>query len=1203
MTPEEKELAKRKALALAGARARAGTEHGSQTPGLGVTHAQPQAPKVRSAAEVLQEAQALVGQIDNLEADALRGDIRQNPDSKYNPQVYRDPNTGQPFIRSYDPYLLKDQWDTDEWPDAVEDLKNDPWTQRQSVVGVAGLAGYGDEIAGKLAGPGAADFIRDARSRGYEERPAESFLLEAGASLPAMVATSEIAGLRTGGAISGGVYSSGIADSDDPLVRAAYGGVGAVGGGLLTSSGAGVVDFGKGAANMARRLRRSATGRQSVTENARDEFGIRLTQGQATDDLDQIAFEHAAARGGRSPAAAQVMRPFMDDQGESVRAAGRGIAGNVYETPNQAGAVVQEGLSNRASEAQSGVTAAYDAATAFNSTLRADGVASMPAAVLGGVGSDGKVIFDASVRQLREINPRGFNGTYPQTSAALTSIENLSSIGSKNGLPFEQLEFMRRSINDAIGSAQGPDKRSAVQVKRAFDKYMDDAVDAALFDGDAAFLTAYKNARGLSADFSNNFRANRLFEKIIERDASPEQTLEYILGAVKIGNTDRTRQIIPQLKRALGEDSLEWAALQEAAIKRVMAQTDKTYNPKVLMDNLDEMLRGRNQTVVEELFTADQVSRLHRFRGVVAKLVPPVGAINHSGTAYEIRRQLGNEASRIFDFPGSRTLQAVFSKYLPDRDLARANRAISGRAAGADPSAVPVDQLPRGPRGPASPSGNALATPPGDPPAQGGIPPSGNALATPPGDPPAQGGIPPFKLPIMKTGRNPSAIERARGKDNEIELLRLRKGQIQRDVRATRNGSEYYGARPQPDYDGGGQVRIELDEINQRIRELNGGQLGELKPPAKGGISTTGLPIALGAAGIAAGSQEADAETVSGGGYFAQLEYAKSRVSVFETETIPALEAKINTLESPDVDPREKQRILRDMNYDLEIDGNIGPITRDAIRDKTVQLRADLKSATDELEKARASAKEIEQRAIYADSTKGSNFLREAAPYVGMGLGVLLAGGKRGHAVKKSQTAAQGIENKANALLYPGAVTRGIATPGGLNQRAANINEFWRMGGAGDNVPFKTLKGGQNKGGFTARPKASEPSTLFAKKPHRYGGSDATIMGTGAIEGAGATYGVVQTEAKIEKLGDDVSRFAKAGDMAGYERAMADLETQKDMLAIWQFAQRMGATMAAVGAITPYGAPYAQARPRVNVAETENALLQQAAKKRNAATK
>ena len=1088
MTPEEKELAKRKALALAGARARAGTEHGSQTPGLGVTHAQPQAPKVRSAAEVLQEAQALVGQIDNLEADALRGDIRQNPDSKYNPQVYRDPNTGQPFIRSYDPYLLKDQWDTDEWPDAVEDLKNDPWTQRQSVVGVAGLAGYGDEIAGKLAGPGAADFIRDARSRGYEERPAESFLLEAGASLPAMVATSEIAGLRTGGAISGGVYSSGIADSDDPLVRAAYGGVGAVGGGLLTSSGAGVVDFGKGAANMARRLRRSATGRQSVTENARDEFGIRLTQGQATDDLDQIAFEHAAARGGRSPAAAQVMRPFMDDQGESVRAAGRGIAGNVYETPNQAGAVVQEGLSNRASEAQSGVTAAYDAATAFNSTLRADGVASMPAAVLGGVGSDGKVIFDASVRQLREINPRGFNGTYPQTSAALTSIENLSSIGSKNGLPFEQLEFMRRSINDAIGSAQGPDKRSAVQVKRAFDKYMDDAVDAALFDGDAAFLTAYKNARGLSADFSNNFRANRLFEKIIERDASPEQTLEYILGAVKIGNTDRTRQIIPQLKRALGEDSLEWAALQEAAIKRVMAQTDKTYNPKVLMDNLDEMLRGRNQTVVEELFTADQVSRLHRFRGVVAKLVPPVGAINHSGTAYEIRRQLGNEASRIFDFPGSRTLQAVFSKYLPDRDLARANRAISGRAAGADPSAVPVDQLPRGPRGPASPSGNALATPPGD-------------------------------------------------------------------------------------------------------------------PPAQGGLSTTGLPIALGAAGIAAGSQEADAETVSGGGYFAQLEYAKSRVSVFETETIPALEAKINTLESPDVDPREKQRILRDMNYDLEIDGNIGPITRDAIRDKTVQLRADLKSATDELEKARASAKEIEQRAIYADSTKGSNFLREAAPYVGMGLGVLLAGGKRGHAVKKSQTAAQGIENKANALLYPGAVTRGIAAPGGLNQRAANINEFWRMGGAGDNVPFKTLKGGQNKGGFTARPKASEPSTLFAKKPHRYGGSDATIMGTGAIEGAGATYGVVQTEAKIEKLGDDVSRFAKAGDMAGYERAMADLETQKDMLAIWQFAQRMGATMAAVGAITPYGAPYAQARPRVNVAETENALLQQAAKKRNAATK
>lgn len=358
--------------------------------------------------------------------------------------------------------------------------------------------------------------------------------------------------------------------------------------------------------------------------------------------------------------------------------------------------------------------------------------------------------------------------------------------------------------------------------------------------------------------------------------------------------------------------------------------------------------------------------------------------------------------------------------------------------------------------------------------------------------------------------------------------------------------------------------------------------------PVKNGLGDNALD-ALAVASIASSvTPQADAQT--GGDYSGELDAAKSRVSMFETETIPNLEANLRALEDPDTDPKEKQRVLQLMGYDLGptgIDGVIGPVTMRAINAKSDEIRGDLRIARDELDKARASATELEQRAIYADSDKGSDILREAAPWGGLLAGLAIAGRRRGGAVKKSQQVARGIEDKANTLLDPSAVTRGIATERGMNTRAANINEFWRMGGAGENVPFKTLRNGE----WRPKPRAADPSSLFAQKAPLYGGSDLGVMGLGAAEGGASTLGVVQTEAKIEKLEADVEKFAAAGDSAGLERALADLEAQRNWLAMWQAGQRMGAMMVAGGALKPLSKPYATARPNVNVAEKESALL------------
>lgn len=621
----------------------------------------------------------VISQIDDTLAADLNSQIAARGD---NSLFVSRPPTGAPIVKSVNEPSYRD-YD----PDAtvLDYMPQGPGLQRQAVAMRGATLGLGDEIANAFVGAEVGDALNMLKDKAYDERPLESFGIEMVAGLPAFTLGANAFGARTGGALTGGAYGAGVTNSNDPVARTAGGVVGAVTGGALTASGKGAIDLGENAVNLARRLRRASSGQPTVTTNARDEFGIRLTQGQATNDIDQIAFEQGAARGGRSESAGNILRPFMDEQRDAVRSAGRSLAGDQYETANDAGAAFGEGLRRRAGQEQQRVSEAYDIARQKSATLQPQGAQSMAQSVISGL--------DQDLVQQFEIDPEGFKILYPNAVAALRSVTNLGQAGSRQGLPFEHLETTRRIINNAVSaSATNPaDKRAATQVKRSFDRFLDDAVDQKLFEGDESFIEAYRNARGLRAQFAENFEANKVFDTIIRNDASPEQTLEYILGAGKIAPIERVRRVVPQLKQALGEDSAEWAALQEAAMKRVLAQTDRTYNPKVLRDNLDDLLSGRNQTIAQELFSPEQLARLGRFRGVVQRVIPPEGAINTSGTAYEIRRQLQAEGSRIFNVPGGRTLMAAFQKYFPDRDAVRARRAISDNVGFSDLEVVPAN--------------------------------------------------------------------------------------------------------------------------------------------------------------------------------------------------------------------------------------------------------------------------------------------------------------------------------------------------------------------------------------------------------------------------------------------------------------------------------------------------------------------------------
>jgi GNAT superfamily N-acetyltransferase len=374
---------------------------------------------------------------------------------------------------------------------------------------------------------------------------------------------------------------------------------------------------------------------------------------------------------------------------------------------------------------------------------------------------------------------------------------------------------------------------------------------------------------------------------------------------------------------------------------------------------------------------------------------------------------------------------------------------------------------------------------------------------------------------------------------------------------------------------------------------LTAGAGGGRKPP-------TGKPSRLGtrtadAAAIAALGIAPPAQGQSGAS--AELEAAKQRVTQIETQEIPRLESDLRLLEAPDTDAKVLQDVLQRRGFDLGpagIDGRIGPDTRKAIAENVKQIRQDIETQRKELEQARKNVTQQEMRAAQAAAqpNTANDIFGKAAPWIGAAAGVYLGYRTRGGAVKKSQVAAAEAAKKANALLNANPVTRGVNTPNSVNTRAANLNEFWRQGGAGESVPFRANQSGK----WSARPKASEPSQLFGP-PARYNSKDAAIIATGGAEAGVAHMGVREQDAKIKQAKADVERYAEAGDVAGMQRALKQQKDAETMRNLFIVAERAGLLLSASRITAGLSKPYAKVAPDIAAAERERALVLQALKK------
>jgi len=380
--------------------------------------------------------------------------------------------------------------------------------------------------------------------------------------------------------------------------------------------------------------------------------------------------------------------------------------------------------------------------------------------------------------------------------------------------------------------------------------------------------------------------------------------------------------------------------------------------------------------------------------------------------------------------------------------------------------------------------------------------------------------------------------------------------------------------------------------------------------PAKAKSGKAGTRTAD-AAAIAALSIAPPAQADTGGG--AELEAANERVNM-ATQRVADVDANITSLKSeldllerayardPNVDATKVQLILDARGFDLGpkgADGRIGPDTREAIKGNIAAIKGEItkeegqrEKAVSEVADARKGVTQAEMRMAQqeAEVSPMTKALREIAPWAGTAAGIAIAGFSRRGAVAKSRVAAQQAAARANTLLNASTkVSRAQRGPDALSTRAANLNEFWRLGGAGENVPFKKTKDGK----WTQRPKPMEPSQLFPAEKFPLRSMDAGVMAGGALEAGGSQLLINDNKQKADKARQDIQRYADKSDLAGVKRAQAELEEAENMVALATAARNLGLMIAGGRGIAALKMPYAQVRPGINMAaaEDEQALL------------
>lgn len=381
-------------------------------------------------------------------------------------------------------------------------------------------------------------------------------------------------------------------------------------------------------------------------------FGIPLTKGQTSGDLQQITKEELLRNGGGS--AQNVMRNFDASQQETIGNVASGIGASLGKNPESTRDLVTTAIQDKVAFHKDQAASLYKIAADGGVSIKPEMVGALPQVISHSL-ENANVVLDTTGGLTPGANMA--QRIISEDAANLTSgMSDLSaqpgSIKGTGGITLEGIEQTRKKLV-GIEGVNATDSRAVKAIKTAFDDWVQTAVDNMLVSGDESALDALKQARAASKDYlsitnpKEGDQVGLAVKKLQSMDnggATSEEVANYLYGSSIVSPTLNAPKVAARIKGLVGADSDAWKAVRADAWNRITKDlaTDDPRSATMMAKRIETFLNDKGDSLSKVLYSDDERAQMQAFADALKATRTPRDATNPSRTAYTIGQMAGN---------------------------------------------------------------------------------------------------------------------------------------------------------------------------------------------------------------------------------------------------------------------------------------------------------------------------------------------------------------------------------------------------------------------------------------------------------------------------------------------------------------------------------------------------------------------------------
>ena len=242
----------------------------------------------------------------------------------------------------------------------------------------------------------------------------------------------------------------------------------------------------------------------------------------------------------------------------------------------------------------------------------------------------------------------------PILTRELDYLKRLGKLASNprfRGQPLTMIHGYQKTLNRAFRQAEqgSPEQMALGNIKSVVDKSVFDGIEQGIITGDQAILDQLKSATGLYKQYigltgkgagrnSQEKAANKILEKVTNKDYTPLEVSKAILGHAKFNPNQSMGMVIDKLKANLpeGEAGEIIALIKDGVLEKAFSGSGKSGVTRTNIVNNFEDVFVKQKAIIQKLFSPEEISRIRQFKDNVLPTLWADIKLNPSGSGYTI---------------------------------------------------------------------------------------------------------------------------------------------------------------------------------------------------------------------------------------------------------------------------------------------------------------------------------------------------------------------------------------------------------------------------------------------------------------------------------------------------------------------------------------------------------------------------------------